>query len=500
MSDQPNFLVFSTDQQQADDLGGLGNTFIQTPNLDQLISEGVVFSNAFATHPVCTPARMSMFTGRYPSNLSYYAHTKRNPHGGMSLDTNTVAFELQQAGYCTGGYGKFHLNKCEIWAKEDNVSTEEYAKQGKAIPDNYFGFEHRRLSARHREIMNWEHAADIAEHAPEVFEKAGPENALEEPTGAWQSWKSAVPEEWYSTTWIADQTIDFLKNKRDKGKPFFAFCSFPDPHHPMSPPSPWCDMYAPEDVPLPRRREGELADLPEWSKDFMPVDRPETTGAPHGPDAKGYVHSEEFMQEVRALTYGMISLIDKHCGRVIDTLKQENVMDNTIIIFICDHGDYMGDHWLVGKGVLHYDSITRIPHFWWAPKGRFTQQVSDALVSQIDLMPTMLELAGVDIPIEVQGRSLKSILEGSSSDVRDDLLIEDDGWGTPYIPRTIRTKDFRLTRWYTKDTHKLGDRGELFDLRKDPYELHNIYDDHPDTVQQLTEQLLALQIEVTMGG
>lgn len=498
MAKRPNFLFFCTDQHQANDLGALGNSFVQTPNLDRLINEGVAMRNAITNYPSCVPARCSMFSGRYGSAMGMREFAQRRPESGMSLDTNTVARELQQAGYHTCGIGKFHVNACEVWGKEDDVTTEEYAKRGKHLPENYFGFEHLRLSARHREIMNWAHASDVAKHAPDVFGMAGPDNALAEPSGAWQSWKSAVPEEWYSTTWIADQAIDFLKGVRDPERPFFMWCSFPDPHHPMSPPKPWCDMYDPANVPLPHRREGELADMPPWCSTHMPSDRPDVTGVSALGKEGTYVHSEAFMREVRALTYGMISLVDKHCGRVIDALRESGELENTVICFTCDHGDYMGDHWLVGKGPMHYDSILRVPHFWWAPPGMIDGgRVSDALVTHTDMMPTVLEFAGIEIPWDVQGHSLRGILKGEQTDVRDAVLVE-HAYSGDYMPRTARAKDFRLTRWFGRDG-KVQPVGELFDLREDPYELRNVFDDpaYASKRVEMTERLLELQVEVT---
>ena len=141
-------------------------------------------------------------------------------------------------------------------------------------------------------------------------------------------------------------------------------------------------MYDPADVPLPRRREGELADMPEWAKDFMPVDRLETTGAPHAPDAKGYVLPDEFMREIRALTYGMISLIDKHCGRVIDALRASRELENTIIGFVCDHVEILYDIDIEAKQIADEYGLQLERIESMNTDARFIQAIADAILEK----------------------------------------------------------------------------------------------------------------------
>jgi arylsulfatase A-like enzyme len=236
-------------------------------------------------------------------------------------------------------------------------------------------------------------------------------------------------------------------------------------------------MYDPRGLPLPTRREGELDDLPPHFKAIF-----ETGFQLSGRGGSTRIGDDQ-MREIIALTYGMISLVDKNIGRVLEALQQLGLRENTVVMFMSDHGDMMGDHWMLNKGPFHFNGLLRLPTVWSWP-GRFARGArTDGLASQLDFAPTILDLAGVSIPegplppqpeaprqmAPWPGRSLRPVLEGKASSVRDAVIVEDDEDYLGLRLRTLITADHQLTVYGGQEY------GELFDLRVDPEQLHNLW-------------------------
>ncbi len=482
MNERPNFLCIITDQQRADHLGCAGNSVLQTPNINRIASQGVRFENAFVSNPLCMPARATLFTGRNPRG--HHVRTNGIP---LSYDVPTMTEALRQSGYRTRGIGKMHLRPFRIpnGMKPEEVDPSEFPESKelwdneliKELPSPYLGLEKVEFAGGHGSYHFGEYLSWLLKQEPQGKELLQAAAGTPMPNRAEQAWKSALPEELHCSKWVADHTIAFLKGAATQANPFFLWCSFPDPHHPYCPPAPWCDMYEPGSIPLPVRREGELENLPPHFKKIYE----------EGIKLSGRVAptrmSDKQLREIMALTFGMVSLLDYHLGRVLDALEEVGLHENTVVVFMSDHGDMMGDHWLLNKGPFHFDGLLKIPFIWCWPKRFKSNDVNQALVSHLDFAPTLLELAGVAIPEGAAplkpeapamspawpGVSLVPVLTGEKPAVRDSVLVENDEDYLGLRLRTLVTDDYQLTVYSGEDY------GELFDRRNDPEQLHNLW-------------------------
>ena len=438
-AEKPNILWLCTDQQRYDTIRALGNTLINTPNIDRLIGEGVTFTRAYCQSPVCTPSRASFLTGRYP-------RTTRCRQNGQAMppDERLISRILADNGYTCGLAGKLHLASCS----DGKVETR--------IDDGYSTF-------------HWSH------HPQPDW----PENAYSQwLTKQGKTWeelyrgpgtdfvKEGIPTEYHQTTWCAEMTIDFLREK--KGEPWmFSFNCFA-PHHPFDPPKEFLDRYSPDDMPLPKQCEGELDNKPK----FQQLDAEWAHNTP------GYFHSagmtDQDRREVTAAYYAMCEHIDHEVGRILNALDESGQRENTIVIFMSDHGEMLGDHGIYLKGPHFYEEAVRVPLVLrWPEKFKAGHRV-DGLVELTDLAPTLLECAGVDVPNRMQGRSLQGQLTGrdDSGKFRDAVFSEyynswthSDGYGT-----MLRTEKEKIVVYHGTEV------GELYDLENDPDEFENLWD------------------------
>ncbi len=496
---RPSFLCFVTDQQRVDHLGCAGNPVLRTPSIDRLAAEGTRFTRAYVNNPLCMPCRATMFTGLTPR-----AHHVRT--NGIPLDPRipTMTQALADAGYRTHSVGKIHLNPfgtprgvpLDGLAPEDHPESAAMWRSGRlsAVPVPYFGLQSVELAIGHGAGLEGDYMLWLKEQDPKAPGLLNPEAGERPASGAEQSWKMALPEELHHSKWVADRTIAFLEEAAKSNEPFFAWCSFPDPHHPYCPPAPWCDMYDPASIPLPHRREGELETLPpHYGKVFkepMPLSgRFQPTKMP-----------DEQLRDILALTYGMISLLDHHLGRVLDALERLGLREDTVVTFFSDHGDMMGDHWIHNKGPFHFDGLVRVPFIWSWPGHTTPGTQSDALVSMLEFAPTVLDLAGVPIPegpvpaepetpnacAPWPGVSIAPLLGGETSKVQESVLVENDEDYLGLRLRTLVTDRYKITAYPGEEY------GELFDLENDPHELHNLWDspERQDLKRDLLIQLM----------
>ncbi|KAB7623321.1 sulfatase [Alkalilimnicola sp. S0819] len=509
MSAQPNFILFMTDQQRADHLGCYGNTVLRTPHIDSLAASGTRYNRSYVTNPVCMPNRSSLMTGRMPT-----AHGVRA--NGIPLPTNRRTFveQLAAAGYRTGLTGKAHLQNmtevppgrrpgtaaladAERWDFEQEPYLNEALRLWRDQPTHrvqtpYYGFEHVRLCTDHGDEVGGDYARWLASEHPEWATRRGQAQAIPDPRiNTPQAWRTPLPETLYPSHWVADEAIAFVEGWREDARPFFLQCSFPDPHHPFTPPGKYWDMYDPADIDTPA--SFGLGDSPvlRHLREELAQDGRFRFGPLHRPFA---VTARE-AREAIALTYGSISMIDDQIGRVLAALKQQELDDNTVLIFMSDHGDYMGDHGLMLKGPMHYQGLIRTPLIWHDPQRPVAAQCIEAPVSSIDITASILARAGVEAYRGLQGRALPGL--GQAGLPRDSVLIEDDreriapGFDDFQRVRTLVTERYRLSL-----TRPAG-ISELFDLQEDPHETVNRWDDpaYDNTRKQLTEQLLESLIE-----
>ncbi|MFR9708118.1 sulfatase [Paenibacillus sp. MB22_1] len=497
-TERPNILFIHTDQQRADSLGCYGNTVIRTPNLDQLAASGTLFENAHCTHPLCMPSRATLLTGRY-----MHAHRLYRNGIPLSKQEQTIAHLLSKSGYATALIGKAHFTPYKGDPKvnpesvqiNNGVAPEECWAYWQRFEGPYYGFDHVQMSMGHGDygMMGGHYGLWVHEQHPDKVPLFDQDIHGEPSDGVYRSWKSAVPLEIHSSTWTTNKAIEFIKQNKDR--PFYAWIGYQEPHEPFNPPRPYCDMYDPQEILLPVGRDGEWGSEPPEHVQYY-LNR-----------GKWKDIREEKVREIIAHYYGCVSMIDDCIGRLMKTLEEEGLADNTIIVFTSDHGEWLGDHGLWLKGAVHARGLTRIPLMIKWPGTTVSGRRVSNVASLIDVMPTLLDAAGAEIPYGVQGTSLRSVLAGEQDKVRDYALIEHRH--EPYhLNIQLEKEELVINKgreeWHMKtivtDRYRLSyipsaQYGELYDHQTDPDELNNLWDKFPELRVQLQLQLLDSLIE-----
>ena len=512
MKDQPNFLFIITDQHRADHLGCYGNEVVRTPHIDALARKGQRWDRFYVANPICMPNRASIMTGRMCSS-----HGARHNGIPLSKDHTTFVELLKDAGYKTGLIGKSHLQSFTGLAATNRYTPDpnkhipsaelrDAIKNNRHTPDydleiapqwhtpladridgDFYGFEDVEVVADHGDRASGDYLLWARQKVNNFDSLTGPENALaDDRINAPQAWRTAVPEELYSTHWIADRAEDWIADRRGDDQPFFLQLSFPDPHHPFTPPGRYWDMYSADDVTLPESfNKSELPPIKAMREAMLQGTDPRDTQNP-------FAVTESEAREIIALTYGMITMIDDAVGRVLQQLEASGLADNTIVIFTSDHGDYMGDHGLMLKLLLHYQGLIRVPFIWCDPRNPGNGSVDVGLSSSIDIASTILSSANIQPYNGIQGRDLFATEPPEVIIVEEDSQRQMIGFERPQRIRTAVSSDFRLTL-------REGEAwGELYDLNADPHEIHNVFD-APDKAAiryELTEQMLRRMIEL----
>jgi|GEM_PF-29407 len=512
MTKRPNFLFIITDQQRADHLGCYGNPIVKTPNIDSIAAGGKRFDRFYVANPVCMPNRASIMTGRMASLHGAL-------HNGVPLSREHTTFVelLREAGYKTGLIGKSHLQSftglpaTRQYDAKDGLHTPPPAlndahKNDRHGPDydleigpawttrlseridgDFYGFEHVDVAAHHGDEGLGDYLLWAKSKREDFDSLTGPDNALpDDRINAPQAWRTAVPEELYSTTWIAEQTEEYLSERASSNDPFFLQMSFPDPHHPFTPPGRYWDMYDPADIELPGSfGKGRLKPIAKLQEALEQGQDPRDNQNP-------FAVTADEARAITALTYGSITMIDDAIGRVLAKLKALGLADNTIVIFTADHGDYMGDHGIMLKLLLHFQGLIRVPFIWNDPRQAQSATVENGLASSIDISSTVLAQAGIQPFNGIQGRDLLS------TPAPESILVEEDSQRTMIAfdkmqrVRTIVTERYRMSLRHGEDW------GELYDLQNDPHELVNLFDaDSASDIQnELTVMMLRRTIEL----
>ena len=437
MVNRPNILIIQGDEHRFDCIGAYGNADVKTPHLDALAEAGVRYQESFCPLPVCTPSRYSFLTGLY-----VHQHLGWSNHCTIPAGMSTFPKVLREAGYKTKAVGKMHLTPTYADVGFDELVLSEQAGQGR-YDDDY-----------HRWLKD-EGVYDKIDLMDQVGEyRSGAPQHYWDTVGAMES---DLDEAHHSTTWIGDRAVETLEEWDGEGHLLMA--SFIKPHHPFDPPAPWSEMYDPNEISLlPGYTDACLPQDLAYSKGFFPYED----------------LTEEKIRLATAMYYGTISQIDHHVGRMVEVLKRKELYDNTLILYNSDHGDFVGFHHLLLKGNYMYDPVIKVPLIVKYPGQEDANTVCDRLVNTIDVGPTILKVAGCDVP-DMAGEDLR--------EVDRSLMFAETGRGNAYMVRS-HTRKLLLC--------KNEDQSQFFDLEKDPQEMNNVIQDpvYGAEIQEFREALM----------
>ena len=425
MSDRPNVVLFITDQQRGDYLGidPQSPEALQTPNLDWIGRTGAHFQQGYSECPSCIPARRSLMTGTAPA-----ANGGVGFKGAEWNPAHTLAGELSRAGYQTEMIGKMHLHPARKRYGFDHVQLAEATRGGQ---NDYVEWLHKRHGRT----------------------EVHPGMAHGVSSNGWVGRPHHLPEEQMHSFWCVDRAMEFLE-KRDPSAPFFLNVSFIDPHPPLTPPALYYERYIHRDLPEPV--------IGDWAPRF---DNPQRGLDPNAYEMRLPAHD---LRCARAAYCGMINFIDDQIGRLYQYAR--GLLEDCLILFVADHGEMLGDHNLFRK-TWPYDASARIPFLVRAPKGWGcpAETVCRTPVGLQDVMPTVLDAAGIDIPDSCTGESLLPMVRGEADRVRDVLHGEHAGcYHDDHGNQFLVDGRFKYI-WYTQTG-----REQLFDLQRDPRELHDL--------------------------
>lgn len=471
----PNLLFLFTDEQRPDTMACYGNCVIRTPTLNALARESLVFENAYVSQPVCTPSRSTIMTGLWPHTTGCTANNIP-----LKPDARSIG-EMVSGEYVRGYYGKWHLG--------DEVIPQHGFDRWLSIEDMYRPYyrEDRyldRLSDYHNFLVDGGYAPDARSQGARVFSRR---------------FAAKLPEPYTKANFVARRACRFLRENRDR--PFMLFVNFLEPHMPFT--SPFDDLHARDDLAT----GPHFLQTPEQSVSLLNQMLAESYG--HREYEGCDLRTEAGWREIRARYFGLMTLVDRGVDLILRTLEDCGLADNTIIVFTSDHGDMMGDHRILAKCVM-YEEAVKVPLLLRVPWLGHGHRRIPGRISQIDLLPTLLELVDAAVPEDVQGRSRADVVRGEATLNGNDVFVEWNGPdGRPKTPSLDGVPgdlaaSVAFQPWRTivsSDGWKLNlsphDQCELYDLNDDPYEQTNRFDDanQRDRVKHLTDRIRAWQAE-----
>jgi len=464
---QPNILMIMTDQQRYDSLGCYGTECISTPNLDRLAAEGMLFENCYVNNPVCTPSRASIFTGK-----EVPAHGVQRLHDVLPDEEMLFPLHLKTLGYTTALFGKLHVSgrlkeekdrhaqdgfDIYEWCMEASISLDSpyngYSRWLKALDPQF----HERLRTLGRKLTH-------------------------------------TPREYHMTHWAAERTIDFIQNTTGE-KPFFCLMSVFDPHNPY------------DGFPLEYLQRVDQARLP----------MPEITGSERAHHIRALVQeqrdgylgrfcdfTEDDFRAMRTGYFASLALLDDEVGRVLATLEQKGIAQDTLVIFVSDHGDMLGDHGLLVKGAFFYDPCVKVPLILRQPGVVPAGVRTKALVQPHDLAATILAAAGKD-STEIQKLMPKSmdiriaLEQGHETAVcsyRETGIDRRGRYFEPRIDATMITDGHgKLIVYNPEPGLDAEPQGQYFDLDENPEETHDLWLLENVRKSQLAEALATWLVE-----
>lgn len=448
---KPNIIIVMTDQQRADLRKAAGYSLDTMPFLDKWAQSGVDFSCAYTPNPTCMPARVSMFTGRYPES-----HKVRTNHNRVDARyTEDLLDVLRKEGYSTAMCGKNHThhtaNDFDFWEETGHLGHEG----------------------------NLEHSSEEEIFADFLDATQHMESHVPSPGGV----EVQHP---YRNVSSALKFID----QREKEKPFFMWVSFAEPHNPYQVPEPYFNMFPPDSLPP---LNTSVQDLDKKGSRFVWLRKvwEQVLGE----------NIEERILRVRSNYHGMLRLIDDQFKRLIEGIESRGLSENTIVLFLSDHGDFAGEYGLIRKGPDLPDVLTHIPMIWHGPDIRTHGRLENSFVNIVDILPTICNVLGINTPFGVQGKSILPLLTGENipkseyetafaeSGFSGLYWTEEDGLDLKTEGASVKIGTFDCLNTWTqcgqmrmlrKKNYKIQvdmmGTGYLYDLKADPSEINNLWD------------------------
>ena len=454
-TEQHNILYVMTDQQRFDLMSTYGLTACQTPNLDRLAASGMRFDRAYTVCSLCSPARASMLTGKYPHRHRMWNNNDMMQWAIRDLpdDVELLSQPLRLAGYRCGYVGKWHCGKTKV------PST--YGFEGMDVP-NYGNpyatteykeyLERRGLNEPERRIV----VCDGTENKrPIAGELVGDVRAA-------------------ATYFLTDYAVDMMREFQEGESPWLLFVSYWCPHAPYLPPTEFAQMYDPDDIELWPNFEDDLAGKPPHQDRFR----------------KSFFrlldHSDDQWRQIIAHYFAQMTFLDSQIGRLLSALEALGIVENTVVLFGTDHGDMCGSHGkFFDKGSYMYEELYHVPQLVRWPGVTAPGSVCREFVANMDLAATALAAAGIEPPEDYQARSLLPLLAEETSGWPDDVVCEYHGHRYLFSQRMVRWGHYK----YVFNAPSFD---ELYDLHVDPHELCNCIDDpaYADVAKEGRERLL----------
>ncbi len=452
-----NFLVIVTDQHRTDSIGAYGSKICRTPSLDGLSESGVRFDNAYTVCALCTPTRASMYTGLYPHKHKLTTNTfDRVTASDFLPQQRLISHYFNDAGYNCGLLGKWHCGVEKL--------PRDYGFDGM----NFSGYGKCTNSPQYQQYLK-----DNNLKQGEIIPLG---------TGWYENWllmgKVKGPVEATVPYFLAEQTIDYLKKYKESDKPFLLYCNFWGPHAPYLPAEPYASMYKSEDIPPWPNFYEDFKDKPNAHKRY----RDAFIGL-RSP-TRGWGECAAWATKY----FGFVTMIDAQIGRILDELKRLGLEENTTVIFTADGSDLLGAHGgMHDKGSMMYQETYHVPFIVRRPGGS-CGKVVERPVTNMDICPTLLDLAGIKADSPMDGRSIRPLLEGEgSSEWRRDVMCVFNGHHYLYQSRMITDGKFKFV-------FNAPEIDELYDLENDPWETTNLVFDRrfEEKVRDMRGRLVCL--------
>ncbi len=445
-----NVLLLFTDMQRADTIHALGNPVIKTPNLDRLVKEGTAFTNCYSPSPVCIPARCSMQYGLYPHNSGCADNVDWMKDNGQSFPAI-----LADNGYKSHAIGKLHYDPDQLGPEGDCDGLRGF--QSREMQEEALSHDDRDDYIKYLKKNNYDHKEPHGYrgemyYIPQV---------------------STLPAEAHPTQWIGDRTVDFIEKESQSDKPWCLMSSFIHPHPPFTPPKPWHKLYRAAMMPYPK--------IAPYNDSLLT----HTNRVQNRYKYRDQGIDNNLVRNIKAFYYATISFVDYQVGRILDQLEKSGELDNTLIIFSSDHGEFLGDYNCFGKRSMH-DASSKVPLIVRYPEKFAKNAICQTPTSLIDIMPTMLASANIDEKqFDIDGVNLAEIADGSSD--RKSVLSEHLLWNIKEQGQYMIANEQYKYFYSSAD-----DKEFLFDKITDPNELKNCANNpfYTEVQQELKDELI----------